>query len=280
MKSFGRFGGGLGGKSGEQRSGSSDPHAEQAAFRPGLKERWARASGLYALMHGLHFVRQHEFRHLLRCLAPGGALLDIACGDGYFTRRFSEALDCRARGVDLMPTRIARAHFYNTTARCTFVQADATSLPFEDASFEQAVSVGSLEHFDHPTEALREAHRVLVPGGRLALTCDAFWNAGFSEAELAEHAARHYVHELFDPSSLRQLLEGAGFAVRRIEPLFRSRPAIWLFRGAARLGFDWSSPAYNAFSLVAGPLVSVAEGVSRASPPRGVFLLADCVRPG
>ena len=62
----------------------------------GAAERWVRRTGLYSLMDGLHVVRQHEFRHLVRSLRPGGALLDIACGDGYFTRRFGEALGCRA----------------------------------------------------------------------------------------------------------------------------------------------------------------------------------------
>jgi SAM-dependent methyltransferase len=49
------------------------------------------------------------------------------------------------------------------------VEADATSLPFADESFDAALLVSMLHHVDTPAHALAEAKRVLRPSGRLAV---------------------------------------------------------------------------------------------------------------
>jgi ubiquinone/menaquinone biosynthesis C-methylase UbiE len=49
------------------------------------------------------------------------------------------------------------------------VRADATSLPFADATFESVALLYVLYHLDKPTMALAEARRVLRPGGLLAV---------------------------------------------------------------------------------------------------------------
>ena len=57
-------------------------------------------------------------------------------------------------------------------ARVRFLVADAESLPFENATFDVALSNGCLNLSPHKNELLAEVHRVLRSGGRLAL-CDA-----------------------------------------------------------------------------------------------------------
>jgi SAM-dependent methyltransferase len=49
------------------------------------------------------------------------------------------------------------------------VKADACDLPFEDASFDLAICVHTLEHIPEDRQALREIHRVLRPGGTAVL---------------------------------------------------------------------------------------------------------------
>jgi ubiquinone/menaquinone biosynthesis C-methylase UbiE len=51
----------------------------------------------------------------------------------------------------------------------SFVRADAASLPFADASMGGAVCGGTLNELGDPVLALRETHRVLQPGSRLAI---------------------------------------------------------------------------------------------------------------
>ncbi len=46
-------------------------------------------------------------------------------------------------------------------------EGDALALPFEDATFDHVWMMWLLEHLAYPVEALREAHRVLVPGGAI-----------------------------------------------------------------------------------------------------------------
>lgn len=50
-----------------------------------------------------------------------------------------------------------------------FIQGDAEALPFPDASFDLVTCRMAAHHFPHPAHAVREAARVLKPGGRLLL---------------------------------------------------------------------------------------------------------------
>jgi glycosyltransferase involved in cell wall biosynthesis/SAM-dependent methyltransferase len=91
-------------------------------------------------------------------------VLDLGCGDGHFaTMAFSSPLFA---GIDLEAPREAaerRAHRHA-------LRADATRLPFVDASFATVLANSSLEHIPAMGEALAEAVRVLQSGGRLILT--------------------------------------------------------------------------------------------------------------
>jgi SAM-dependent methyltransferase len=53
--------------------------------------------------------------------------------------------------------------------RVAIHQADAACLPFADASFTQVASLNSLQVWTDPARALAELHRVLEPGGRIAV---------------------------------------------------------------------------------------------------------------
>lgn len=96
---------------------------------------------------------------LSRLLGDGsGALLDVGCGTGSYAAGL-EALGWDYTGVDPSEDMLRRARAKGATA----VRADATALPFEDASFDAGVSVFTHTDLDDFAGVLGEVVRVLRP---------------------------------------------------------------------------------------------------------------------
>ena len=96
---------------------------------------------------------------------PGRATLEVGCGEGRVAR------DLRDRGhrvtaIDASPTLVELAREADPSG--DYRVADAAALPFRDESFDLVVAYNSLMDFDDLPGAVREAARVLEPGGRLA----------------------------------------------------------------------------------------------------------------
>jgi ubiquinone/menaquinone biosynthesis C-methylase UbiE len=113
---------------------------------------------------------------LREILEPGGGehVLEIGPGTGYYTLELAEAVgsegtievfDIQQEMLD-HTVRAAREHgLWNVNA----TRGDATELPYEDASFDAVVLIAVLGEIPDGDEALREAARVLRPGGRLVV---------------------------------------------------------------------------------------------------------------
>jgi SAM-dependent methyltransferase len=107
-------------------------------------------------------------------LRPGEELLDVGSGSGATARLAAREFGCRVTGVD--PAEIAVRTATKTSEaeglaeRVGFVRADASALPFHAPSFDATISECSLCLFRGKRTALSELHRVLRPGGRLAIS--------------------------------------------------------------------------------------------------------------
>jgi ubiquinone/menaquinone biosynthesis C-methylase UbiE len=105
---------------------------------------------------------------------PGERILEVGPGTGYYTLEVAElitpdghldVLDLQKEMLDHTMVRAAERGLSNVTP----TQADATALPYEDASFDAAFLVTVLGEIPDQEAALRELARVLRRGGRLVV---------------------------------------------------------------------------------------------------------------
>jgi SAM-dependent methyltransferase len=100
-------------------------------------------------------------------LGPGhGRCLDLACGTGILLPGLT-ALGWRVTGVDVSGDQLRLARRRAAGCGASLVQADASRLPFPDATFDAVVSLFAHTDLDDPGRAAAEAARLLRPGGRL-----------------------------------------------------------------------------------------------------------------
>jgi ubiquinone/menaquinone biosynthesis C-methylase UbiE len=98
----------------------------------------------------------------VRPFAAGRDLLEVGCGTGLLLERFAGM--CKAaKGVDLSPGMLEKARQRGLDV----LEGSATALPFDDASFDVAVSFKVLAHIPDIRTALAEMTRVVRPGGHV-----------------------------------------------------------------------------------------------------------------
>jgi ubiquinone/menaquinone biosynthesis C-methylase UbiE len=100
-------------------------------------------------------------------LKRGEAVLDLACGQGFFSHEFARR-GARVIAVDASQKLIALARRSVTEEAIDFRVARAHSLPFlKNKTVDTVAIVLALQNMDNPGDVLREAARVLKPGGTL-----------------------------------------------------------------------------------------------------------------
>lgn len=96
-------------------------------------------------------------------------LLDLGCGDGALTLGLATVCD-RVTALDLSADDFQAAAVARLGRdKVSFVQGDATQLPFPDRTFDAVLAHSVLESGAEPATLLGEARRVLRPGGRLGV---------------------------------------------------------------------------------------------------------------
>ncbi|MBI1238442.1 MAG: metalloregulator ArsR/SmtB family transcription factor [Alphaproteobacteria bacterium] len=167
-------------------------------------ENWAK-------LRALHVPEAEVERALIAMLAdrPIVSLLDLGTGTGRMLELFGPSIG-RGVGVDLSHAMLAVARNAladKGLAHCTVRQGDLLRLALGEERFDVALFHQVLHYLDTPALAVREAARVLAPGGRIVI-------ADFAPHDLeflrAEHAHRRLG---FARGEIAEWARGAGLTV-------------------------------------------------------------------
>jgi len=195
-----------------------DPYSDISRLTEVLRQRDNFGGGLsdrllepgqswFAWSRALHF------------LMPPVDAIDLGCGDGTITVEISRfarqvlGIDANPRAVMAARKRAEREHRRNVTFRESRIE----DLSEPDGSFDLAVFSQSLHHMQDPAAGLRQAVRVLRPGGRL-LAVDL---APHGQAWVREKLG--HCHLGFEPEAITDLLTKAGLKRVALEQVNQRR---------------------------------------------------------
>ena len=126
-------------------------------------EYWAMNNPLRSL------VQKHYEAPRLKAVSNGKAatVLEIGCGQGMGAKIIHDLFSPKEYvGIDLDAKMIRRARQRGSgLPNTTFMEADASNLPFPDETFDLVVDFGIVHHIPNWRDALTEVHRTLKEGG-------------------------------------------------------------------------------------------------------------------
>lgn len=144
-------------------------------------------------------------------LRPEDDLVEVACGNGYFLKKYASHVHSVA-GLDLSELSVKLATKRNrervAAGTAAFVQGDASKLPWEDNRFSAATAMASFPAFSEPLNSLKEMYRVLRPGGRAVISLE--WNAEDGKDHSKE--IEKYGYQIWTEDEVKTMLKEAGFS--------------------------------------------------------------------
>lgn len=236
-----------------------------------------------ALSHR-NFRRIKEYTTLIRWLdsKPGERILDIGCGDGYFSRLIADQ-GAYVVGIDINLPMLDVAEKKNRTERTEFHTMNAEELGFPDASFDKIVSFCVIEHFDDDNRVLKHASRLLKPGGVMVFSADSLSHAGIRDHERAAHRRRYHVNSFYTREILTRKLSDVGIRIEESRYILTSGASIALARATWRIDdlprrWNFLKFAGHAMAGTIGKVVSdVSEAIGKPKD-KGLTLLVRAVK--
>ena len=184
---------------------------------------FTKAAKVYETNHaGIYEMCKDDYPPMLAELEtdPFDNVLDVGCGTGpvieLLAKKYPEK---HFIGLDITPAMIEVAQSKGLS-NAEFVVGDAENLPFGDEGFDAVLCSNSFHHYPDPGAFLREAYRVLRPGGKLILrdyTSNdvVVWLMNNFELPLARLVGHGDVR-ILKMGEYRELVKAAGFTIEKL----------------------------------------------------------------
>ena len=211
--------------------------------------------------------------------SPAKRVLEVAAGTGIVTRALHQTLPgATIVATDLNAGMIAHAAQQLAAPNVTWAEANAMALPFDAASFDLIVCQFGAMFFPDRVIAFREAHRVLVPGGRFLFNIWASLDHNEIPRIIAHTVAAAFPddppsfiertpHGHGNPAVTEAELRDAGFS--RVDVEIVELPSRAPSAADPAIGFCQGSPARMEIAARdAGRLTEVTEAATRALAQR------------
>lgn len=198
------------------------------------KEAWEKNWENITVAQGLEIFDYERVKKqmaiFMRVLPKEETILEGGCGLGpYLIRLRQMGYDVEGLDYNEGPVEKIRAYDPSLSVRV----GDVNALPYPDGSFGGYLSLGVIEHFtEGPRQAIREAGRVLKPGGVFIVAvprCHLFMrlmtpvrflkSRKFLRKIFGKPEDNHYWEHYFKKEELVSILEEEGFGVKEIIPL-------------------------------------------------------------
>lgn len=144
-------------------------------------------------------------------------VLELACGTGALTFRLLEEWpELNIIGLDISRGMLLKAR-NRLGHQFPLLRADVHELPFPASEFDVVISCNAFHYWRHPQVSLREASRVLAPGGRFIVTdwCDDYIACRLCDYYLRLFDQAHF--RMYGSAEFRELLESASFSRIQME---------------------------------------------------------------
>ncbi|MCH8994267.1 MAG: class I SAM-dependent methyltransferase [Chloroflexi bacterium] len=162
-------------------------------------------------------------------------MLDIGCGIGAYVRKLQEFSE-RVYGIDIDPARVHQTELNSLTV------AVSERLPFADGTFDVVLLNEVIEHVQDDAETLREACRVLRPGGHVVIFAPnrlyPFETHGVYLGKRYVFGNMPLVNYLPNPLRRRLVPHARAYTTRGLRRLFEKLPAELVVHTQVYPGFD------------------------------------------